>query len=202
MTADMEEARHKEIVAVKPIVARLKETGWYFGSHSWGHISLSTSNLKTVKEDMSRWLNEVGSLVGSTKLFFYPFGARPDGDDVQQSGEIFQISSGEGLPRLRLRRLRIVLQDQIGHLRRHLRQDARRRGHAAPLARKVSKFYDAKLVFDYDVRPDYGKHLGIKNTVRQFLLPHRFLFSICRRGARGPRAAPRPGPAARRPRWT
>jgi hypothetical protein len=156
MTADMEEARQKEIVAVKPIVTMLKETGWYFGSHSWGHISLSTSNLKTVKEDMSRWLNEVGSLVGSTKLFFYPFGARPDGDDVQQSGEIFKYLQAKGFrvfASVGYESYSKIKSDICAVIcdRMHADGDTLRRSRERYL-----KFYDAKLVFDYDVRPDYG----------------------------------------------
>jgi hypothetical protein len=151
----MEEARQKEIVAVKPIVTMLKETGWYFGSHSWGHISLSTSNLKTVKEDMSRWLNEVGSLVGSTKLFFYPFGARPDGDDVQQSGEIFKYLQAKGF-----RVFASVGYESYSKIKSDICAVICDRSTPTAtrcaLARKIPQVLHAKLVFDYDVRPDYG----------------------------------------------
>ena len=75
--------RQKEIEAVKPIVAALKETGWYFGSHTWGHIRLSTHSMESIQRDTKRWAEEVGSLVGPTSILVYPHGARPDGDHDQ-----------------------------------------------------------------------------------------------------------------------
>lgn len=75
--------RQKEIEAVKPIVAALKSTGWYFGSHTWGHIRLSTRSMEQIQRDTYRWAEEVGSLVGPTNILFYPHGARPDGDHDQ-----------------------------------------------------------------------------------------------------------------------
>jgi len=76
-------ARQAEIDAVKPVIQRLKETGWYFGSHTWGHLRLSTNSMESIQRDTNRWLEEVGSLVGPTQLLFYPHGARPDGDHDQ-----------------------------------------------------------------------------------------------------------------------
>ena len=61
---EFEAYRQREIDAVKPVIARLKETGWTFGSHTWGHINLGseTRTLESVKTDTERWLEEVGSL--------------------------------------------------------------------------------------------------------------------------------------------
>jgi len=78
--------RMQEIARVRPVVQRLKETGWYFATHSFGHINLETASLEKVKDDANRWLNEVGSLVGETKIFIYPFGTRLDGNDVWDTG--------------------------------------------------------------------------------------------------------------------
>ncbi len=156
MTTEMEAARQKEIEAVKPIVALLKKTGWYFGSHSWGHINLSTAALSSVQADIQRWLNEVGTLVGPTNLLFYPFGARPDGDDVQQTGAIFKYLQGKGFrvfasvgidPYVKIKTdISAVICDRMHPDGSTLRTQRDR----------YLKFYDAKLVFDTDVRPDYG----------------------------------------------
>ena len=62
--------RQSEIDAVKPIIQRLKETGWYFGSHTWGHIRLSTRPTESIQRDTLRWAEEVGSLVGPTQILF------------------------------------------------------------------------------------------------------------------------------------
>lgn len=95
-SAAFEENRQREIEAVKPVVARLKETGWYFGSHTWGHINLAGKSLDVVQADTERWFAEVGSLVGETWLMIYPHGARPDGNDVQQTGPVFRYLQSQG----------------------------------------------------------------------------------------------------------
>ena len=89
-TAEREANRQKEIALAKPIVAELKRTGWTFGSHTWGHIRLDSRGPETVQKDMTRWLDEVGTLVGETPVLFYPYGGRLDGDDVQQTGPAFR----------------------------------------------------------------------------------------------------------------
>ena len=53
--------RQAEIEAVKPVIERLKETGWTFGSHTWGHIRLDSRPLESVQRDTVRWAEEVGS---------------------------------------------------------------------------------------------------------------------------------------------
>jgi hypothetical protein len=156
MTAEAEAARQKEIEAVKPIIAMLKATGWYFGCHSWGHIDLSKSSLSTVQKDMQRWLNEVGTLIGPTKLYFYPFGARPDGDDVQKTGPIFKYLQGLGF-----RDFASVGIDSYSKIKTDICAVICDRMHADGTTLRTQrsrylKFYDAKLVFDSGVRPDYG----------------------------------------------
>lgn len=95
-SATHEENRQKEREAVKPIIEELKRTGWTFGSHTWGHINLAKKSLDVVKEDTEKWLSEVGELVGATPILYYPHGARPDGDDVKQTGPIFQYLQSKG----------------------------------------------------------------------------------------------------------
>jgi hypothetical protein len=58
----------------KKVADALKAEGWEFGSHSWGHKNMQTSSIGLVKQDTDRWLEEVGSLVGPTNIYVYPFG--------------------------------------------------------------------------------------------------------------------------------
>jgi len=83
--------RMQEIARVQPVVQRLKETGWYFATHSFGHIRIARASLATVQADAERWLDEVGSLVGPTQIFIYPFGERLDGDDSGSPGPAFRF---------------------------------------------------------------------------------------------------------------
>lgn len=158
-SAAFEANRQKEIAAVKPIVQRLKETGWYFGSHTWGHINLSTWSMESVKKDTQRWYDEVGSLVGPTQILFYPHGARPDGDhDQGDPGPMFQYLQGTGF--------RIFASVGINSYEKckteisavicdRLHPDGTTLRSGKSLSR-YSQFYDAKEIIDLDVRPNLG----------------------------------------------
>lgn len=64
-----------ERTACKEVVAALKTAGYEFASHSYGHGNMQTNTVKKFCYDMDRWLDEVGSLLGKTDVFIYPFGA-------------------------------------------------------------------------------------------------------------------------------
>ena len=57
------------------IVARLKETGWRFGCHGWGHLNAATISYAALVADTQRWLAQVAPLTGPTDVYIYPFGA-------------------------------------------------------------------------------------------------------------------------------
>ena len=154
-TAEQEANRQKEIEAVKPIVAELKRTGWTFGSHTWGHISLNTRTYETVTADMQKWFDEVGSLVGETQVLFYPFGGRLDGDDVQQTGPAFQWMQQQGF-----RIFCSVGIDSWSKCKSDISAVICDRLHpdgttlrSAKGRERYMKFYDAKDILDLSVRP-------------------------------------------------
>jgi len=152
---EFEANRQKEIAAVEPVIARLKQTGWYFASHTWGHIDLSTSSLSTIEDDFTRWQAEVGSLVGPTDIIVYPFGARPDGSDVTQTGPAFTYIQSLGF-----RIFASVGDEPFTKIKTTIDAVICDRMHpdgtTLRYARKTYlRFYDAKLVFDPS-RPDYG----------------------------------------------
>ena len=154
-TAEQEANRQKEIEAVKPIVAELKRTGWTFGSHTWGHISLNTRTFDAVTADMQKWFAEVGSLVGETSVLFYPFGGRLDGDDVQQSGPAFRWMQEHGF-----RIFCSVGIDSWSKCKSDISAVICDRLHpdgttlrSAKARERYMKFYDAKDIIDLSVRP-------------------------------------------------
>ncbi|MDY3282150.1 polysaccharide deacetylase family protein [Dysosmobacter sp.] len=157
-TPEREENRQREIEAVKPIVAELKRTGWTFGSHTWGHISLNSRTTEVVQADMRKWFDEVGSLVGDTTVLFYPFGGRLDGDDVRQTGPAFTWMQQQGF--------RIFCSVGIDSWSRckddisavicdRLHPDGTTLRSGKSLERYM-KFYDARDIIDLSVRPDRG----------------------------------------------
>ncbi len=148
--------RQKEIEAVKPVIERLKETGWTFGSHTWGHINLANKSLATVQNDTERWLNEVGSLVGPTDIIFYPHGARPDGDDWKNTGSIFKYLHEQGF-----RVFASVGVESFSHIKKDISAVICDRLHPDGTTLRWARsrylqFYDAEEIIDLVNRPNLG----------------------------------------------
>lgn len=66
-----------EIEKAKPVIEKLKSNGWNFASHSYGHPDVAKISLEKLKDDSSKWKNEVETLIGSTQVYIYPFGSAP-----------------------------------------------------------------------------------------------------------------------------
>ncbi len=64
--------------AVRTVAARLKETGWLFASHGYGHKRTANISYDTLVSDTERWKAEIASLVGDTDIYIYPYGEEID----------------------------------------------------------------------------------------------------------------------------
>ena len=61
---------------VKKITQVLKEDGYEFASHSWGHINFTNRSLEDIKRDTDRWKRNVEVLLPDPcEILLYPFGA-------------------------------------------------------------------------------------------------------------------------------
>ncbi|UYZ14687.1 hypothetical protein A6764_07025 [Brevibacillus sp. WF146] len=58
------------------VIARLKETGWSFASHGYGHRDAQRISYNSLVEDTLRWKREVEPLTGPTPVYVYPYGSR------------------------------------------------------------------------------------------------------------------------------
>ncbi len=76
----------QDIAQAKSVAGKLKEHGWLFASHSWGHIDMGGRPIDAVKWDMKLWNDEVRPILGDTDLFIYPFGADISGVSNYQGG--------------------------------------------------------------------------------------------------------------------
>ncbi len=154
--AAFEANRQKEIEAVKPVIERLKETGWTFASHTWGHIRLETRTLEKVQDDTLRWLDEVGSLVGPTTVLLYPYGSRPDGNDWTKTGEAFKYLQSKGFrvfASVGIEPFSCIKSDISAVICDRMHPD----GTTLRWSRnRYLRFYDAKDIIDLEVRPDLG----------------------------------------------
>ena len=156
-TPEREAERQKEIEAVKPIVAELKRTGWTFGSHTWGHISLNSRTYETVTADMQRWFDEVGSLVGPVDTLFYPFGGRLDGDDVKQTGPAMQWMVDNGFRifcSVGISSYSKIKNDSCAVICDRLHPDGTTLRGSDKVLGWYSQFYDARDIIDLEVRPE------------------------------------------------
>lgn len=65
----------QDIATAKKVAQALKDEGWEFASHSWGHINFTKSSLGSIQADTAKWKSDVEPVVGPTDLLIYPFGA-------------------------------------------------------------------------------------------------------------------------------
>lgn len=70
-----ETAWQKEVDDARAVAQAMRDDGWKFASHTWGHISPQGSGLDSTKKDTERWLNNVATVVGSTDVVIFAFGA-------------------------------------------------------------------------------------------------------------------------------
>lgn len=67
---DLEEDK----ASVRAVAERMKETGWQFAVHGYGHRHTAKISTNTLVDDTNKWKQEVGSLVGDTDIYIYPYG--------------------------------------------------------------------------------------------------------------------------------
>lgn len=64
--------REKE--KVKPLIKRLKELGYRFGSHTFNHICVSDVSYETLLRDTKRYNDEIIPVIGKTNILSFPCG--------------------------------------------------------------------------------------------------------------------------------
>lgn len=57
---------------------RLKETGWLFAIHGYGHRDAKKITYSHLVTDTNRWLSDIGPIVGETDIYIYPYGSEID----------------------------------------------------------------------------------------------------------------------------
>lgn len=78
------QTRKNEIESAKRVVQKLKNLGWTFASHSYGHYHMKKISNEKFKNELELWKNEVEPLVGKTDIYVYPYGEW----EVFNNGEI------------------------------------------------------------------------------------------------------------------
>lgn len=57
------------------LVNRLKDEGWSFACHGYGHLDAAKVSLERLEKDCGRWKKEVEPLIGKTPVYIYPYGS-------------------------------------------------------------------------------------------------------------------------------
>ncbi len=63
-----------DVDTAKNVAKVMKEKGWEFASHSYGHRDMGKATYNFTTKDTDRWMKEVGSIIGPTDLYIFPFG--------------------------------------------------------------------------------------------------------------------------------
>jgi hypothetical protein len=82
--------KHEKEEVLK-VIQKLKDDGWEFASHGYGHLTVNKISLQTLKNDTNHWLEEVSPLIGGTNIYIYPFGS-----SVLPGDEKFQYLMSSG----------------------------------------------------------------------------------------------------------
>lgn len=64
----------QEIAEATKIADALKEEGWEFASHTWGHLSVTDKSVEALKTDNERWVATVEPIVGKVDTIIFAHG--------------------------------------------------------------------------------------------------------------------------------
>ncbi|MBQ1317522.1 MAG: polysaccharide deacetylase [Lachnospiraceae bacterium] len=65
----------KEVEEAKKVAQAVKDSGWEFACHTWGHLSVTGLGVETLSADQERWQKTVANIVGKTDIIIFAHGA-------------------------------------------------------------------------------------------------------------------------------
>lgn len=63
-----------DVAEAKKIADALKDEGWEFASHTWGHLSVTGKSVDALRTDNEKWVNTVQNIVGPTDTIIFAHG--------------------------------------------------------------------------------------------------------------------------------
>lgn len=64
-----------DVEQAKKVAEAMKENGWVFASHTWGHKNVADAALDEIKTDTEKWKSYVEPILGPTNIIIFAFGA-------------------------------------------------------------------------------------------------------------------------------
>lgn len=86
----------KEVAEAKKVAEAMKEEGWVFASHTWGHLNVSEQSLDKIKIDTEKWKKNVEPIVGETDIIIFAFGADIGSWETYAGNEKFDYLKSQG----------------------------------------------------------------------------------------------------------
>ncbi len=85
----------EDIKTATKVANVIKDLGWDFSSHGWGHRDLGRISYKDFVRDTDKWEVEVKPILGDTDIILFPFGS-DIGDWKAYSGERYDYLKAKG----------------------------------------------------------------------------------------------------------
>lgn len=86
-----------EIQEATVIAEAIKESGWEFASHTWGHLSVTNKTVDQLRTDNEKWVNTVENIVGPVDTIIFAHGNDiGDWQDYSADNEKFQYFKSVG----------------------------------------------------------------------------------------------------------
>ena len=88
--------RKVEIHGAEIVAEALREEGWTFASHTWGHIRVGKASLDKIKIDTEKWLRNVAPIIGNTECIIFAHGqdlASSDEYDIEKNEKYLYLAS-------------------------------------------------------------------------------------------------------------
>ncbi|MBQ6934781.1 MAG: hypothetical protein IJN37_10395 [Clostridia bacterium] len=146
-TDDLESPDYEEnFRKAKELADKLKEMGWLFASHSYGHGWASNQSLEKIKWDNDTWLKEVVPIVGETDIYIFPYGEIIKPDDPKHQ---YMVDNGF--------KMFCGVQSKSAYLRFYDESVLMQRRNIDGISMKsgnVGNLFDISKILDPD-RPDY-----------------------------------------------
>ena len=85
----------KEREGAKKVADAMKDEGWLFASHTWGHQNVGQISLETLQADTQKFKDNVDPLIGGTDIIIFAFGTDLTGPE-DYSGDKFEYLKSMG----------------------------------------------------------------------------------------------------------
>jgi len=145
----------KECDEAKEVADAIKDQGWEFASHTWGHRHIAQISLDDLKTDTQKWNTYVAPLVGQTDTIIFAHGEDlGDWHDYNTEDEKYQYLKSEGFNFFcNVDSAQYFLQIRDGYVRQGRRNLDGYRLYQDKIAtsdaeKKTKDLFDAAAVFD------------------------------------------------------